>query len=131
MLTITKFTNKKLAEAIMNKPEMDDSVGYLPSAFEGSPEQENIVNYQSAWRFFQKEAIIQARYPGVGRGILVGVSSTEGAEAWLVEELLAFAKLYGTKIDFGWPEALAVAQALDASVLANRIPFAKKPVRKE
>lgn len=80
---------------------------------------------------FSKRSYYSGAIPRGGRGILVGVSSTEGAEAWLVEELLAFAKLYGTKIDFGWPEALAVAQALDASVLANRIPFAKKPVRKE
>lgn len=51
-------------------------------------------------------------------------------EAQLVGKLLEFARLHEKKIDFGWPEALAVAQATDASVLANRISFAQESVRK-
>lgn len=131
MLVITKGMNQKLAKVIMNAPALAASVGYTQAAFEKMPEPGNIVDFQSAWNFLENNSVVDVQCPCAGADVHVGISSTEGAEAWLVEELLAFAKLYGTKFDFGWPEALAVAQALDSSVLANRIPFAKKPVRKE
>lgn len=121
MLVITKGMNQKLAKVIMNAPALAASVGYTQAAFEKMPEPGNIVDFQSAWNFLENNSVVDVQCPCAGADVHVGISSTEGAEAWLVEKLLAFAKLYGTKFDFGWPEALAVAQALDPWV----------PVRKE
>lgn len=131
MIAITKGINKNLAETIMNTPQLVHTVGYWQTAYEEAPEQNSITDFQSAWGIFEKDSIIDIRYPGVSRGVLVGISKTEGAEAQLVDKLLKFARLHETKIDFGWPEALAVAQATDASVLANRISFAQESVRKK
>ena len=39
--------------------------------------------------FKKKDSVIQMRYPGVERDLLVGISPTEGSEAQLANKLLA------------------------------------------
>lgn len=131
MIAITKGTNKNLVETIMNTPEFSNSIGYWQAAYEETPEQNHIADFQSAFDSLEKDSVIDVQCLCADAAVTVGISKAEGAEAQLVGKLLEFARLHETKIDFGWPEALTVAQVMDASVLANRISFAQESVRKK
>ena len=95
------------------------------------PEQSHIADFQSAFDTLEKDAVIDVQCLCAGADVTVGIFKAESAEAQLVGKLLKFARLHETKIDFGWTEALTVAQATDASVLVNRISFAQESVRKK
>ena len=131
MIAITKGTNKNLVETIMNTPELSNSIGYWQAAYEETPEQNHIADFQSAVDSLDKDSVIDVQCLCAGAAVTVGISKAEGAEAHLVGMLLEFARLHETKIDFGWPDALAVALATDASVLVNSISFAQESVRKK
>lgn len=116
---------------MLEKEKAKQIAGYWQAAYEETPEQNRIADFQSAFDSLVKNSVIDVQCLYAGADVTVGISKTEGAEAQLVGKLLKFSRLHETKIDFGWPEASTVAQAADASVLVNRISFAQESVRKK
>ena len=98
---------------------MHRSLLYTQAAFKEVPEQGSIVDFKSAWRFLENDSVIDVQCPCAGADVHVGISSTEGAEAWFVDKLLAFAKLNEIKIHVMWLDDLAITHPEYAAILFN------------
>lgn len=57
MIAITKGINKNLVETIMNTPEFFNSTGYWQAAYEETPEQNHIADFQSAFGGYKTTVI--------------------------------------------------------------------------